>query len=388
MKMVRLGEVAEFVRGVTFKPNDTLDDGTGVPVMRTKNVQARLELSDVIRIPANLVKNESKYLRHGDTLISSANSWNLVGKCAWVPELSEPAAIGGFVTALRPDSSTVSPRYIYHWFSTPLIQSVVRSFGNRTTSISNLSIKRCLQLELPLPPLAEQRRIAAILDKADAIRQKRRQAISHLDTLTQSIFQDMFGEIETWTTIGELAESTQYGTSAKAGGTGEWPVLRMGNITYEGQLDLSDLKYLDLQPNDVSKYTVCRGDLLFNRTNSAELVGKTCVVNVDAPLAFAGYLIRARFPRIETAVTVSAYLNSPRGKATLRHMAKAIVGQANINATELRSIRVPAVPEVSENQFVSRVNGLTSSSALFQKQLHNDNLLFASLQSRAFRGEL
>ena len=179
-----LGDVAGFVRGVTFKPADV--SGEGVPVMRTKNVQKRLELSDVIRIPADLVRNEDKYLRPGDTLVSSANSYNLVGKCCFVGELPERSAIGGFVAALRPGSD-VDPVFLHHWFNSDRIQETVRSFGNQTTNISNLNIKRTLTLRLPDVPLAAQREFAAVVAKIDAQRERIERALALEDELFASL---------------------------------------------------------------------------------------------------------------------------------------------------------------------------------------------------------
>lgn len=191
----KLGEIAEFIRGVTYKPGDvtTSDDLDAIPCMRTKNIQQDLEDDDLVYIPREPIKND-KLLREGDILVSSANSWNLVGKCSWVPALSYEATFGGFTSVLRANSNTVWPRYLYHWFTTDRIQQLARSFGQQTTNISNLNQGRCLELEIPLPSLDEQRRIATILDKADAMRRKRKRAMELLDSLTQSIFLEMFGD--------------------------------------------------------------------------------------------------------------------------------------------------------------------------------------------------
>jgi type I restriction enzyme S subunit len=162
--------------------------------MRTKNVQVELDLADVWGIPVTFVKREDQFLVDGDLLVSSANSWNLVGKCCWVPPLPWRATFGGFISVLRADRGRLDPRYLYHWFSSANVQAIVRSFGQQTTNISNLNVERCLRLEVPLPTLNEQRRIAAVLDQAAALRAKRRAALAHLDTLAQSIFLDMFGD--------------------------------------------------------------------------------------------------------------------------------------------------------------------------------------------------
>ena len=177
---VKLGDVASFIRGITFKPEDVVPVGTdgSVACLRTKNVQKSLETSDVWAVDQSHVKRSDQFLEHGDILVSSANSWNLVGKCCWVPELYQRTTFGGFISALRADSQLVLPRFLFRWFSSNRIQATVRSFGRQTTNISNLDFGRCLKLELPLPPLSEQRRIAEVLDRAEALRAKRREAIA------------------------------------------------------------------------------------------------------------------------------------------------------------------------------------------------------------------
>ena len=148
MNQVRLGEVASFVRGITFKPDDVLPLGSSgtVGCMRTKNVQAELDLDDVWAVPESLVPRDEQMLRGGDILISSANSWNLVGKCSWVPELPYASSFGGFVAVLRPTSDKLDSRFLYRWFSSTRMQALVRSFGRQTTNISNLDIQRCRDL--------------------------------------------------------------------------------------------------------------------------------------------------------------------------------------------------------------------------------------------------
>ena len=194
--LVPLGNVAAFVRGVTYKPVDLVENFSAgsLVCMRTANIQTQLDQTDLKSIPAPIVKSADKRLLAGDILVSTANSWNLVGKCCWVPALEYDAVPGGFIAALRADREQVEPRYLYHWFNSPRTQDLARNCGRQTTNISNMDLNRCLAIQIPLPPLPEQRRIAAILDKADALRAKRRQAIAKLDLLLQSVFLEMFGD--------------------------------------------------------------------------------------------------------------------------------------------------------------------------------------------------
>lgn len=96
------------------------------------------------------------------------------------------------------------------------------------------------------------------------------------------------------TTIGNITTDVRYGTSKPAVEGGKYPYLRMNNITYNGYLDLDNLKYIDIEDDELEKCIVRKGDVLFNRTNSAELIGKTCVFDIEEPMIIAGYIIRVR----------------------------------------------------------------------------------------------
>lgn len=310
-------------------------------------------------------------------------------------KISRPEFAGVCSTDILPirPGKDVDRNYLAHYLAQP---SMVDFAASRTSgaNLPRLSPTVLAKFSIPLPPLDEQRRIAAILDQADALRAKRRQILAHLDALTQSIFHDMFGEPREWPkrwrmgTIGDLAVRVDYGTSARAGTAGTWPILRMGNVTDDGRLDLSDLKYVDLSASEVSKYTVQTGDMLFNRTNSKEKVGKSAVVRTSQRFAIAGYLIRVRFKDAATAEYVSAYLASQHGVAVRRRLAKAAVNQANINATEMRSIAVALPPEELKRTFHAALRATDAHRAAELRGLTSDDELLASLQSRAFRGEL
>jgi type I restriction enzyme S subunit len=233
-----------------------------------------------------------------------------------------------------------------------------------------------------------------ILDQVDDLRRKRKAVLRLLERLRLAIFHDLFGDPGAlsgrWplVTIGDLLSSAQYGTSAKAESDGTLPILRMNNITYDGNLDLSDLKFLDLPEREMDKYTVSDGDILFNRTNSPELVGKTAVVKNAGPMAFAGYLVRLRTNEKANSEYISAFLNSPFGKKVLRGMAKSIIGMANINAREVQTIRITCPPINLQRKFATLLAELDSLKSVQTAHLTKLSALFASLRHRAFNGEL
>jgi type I restriction enzyme S subunit len=250
------------------------------------------------------------------------------------------------------------------------------------------------KIPIPLPPLPEQRRIAAILDHADELRTKRRRALTLLDELADSLFVDMFGDPAdraSWTQTGvvaDLLDSASYGTSAKAGEEGKYPVLRMGNLTVNGRLDLTNMKFMEMEDRDLEKYLVRTGDVLFNRTNSVELVGKTALYRESAPRAYAGYLVRLRPNQVNTGEYLASFLNTKYAKTVLRGMAKSIVGMANINAREVQTIAIPLVPLALQLSFSTRKQALEVRRQEMLAQIRVFDELFATLQHRAFRGEL
>ena len=330
-------------------------------------------------------------IRSGDVLVSTVRpNLNAVGR---VPaELDGATASTGF-SVLRPRSEAVDGAYLFHWVRSHLFvaEMVRRATGASYPAVSDRIV---CDSKIPLPPLDEQKRIAKILDKADALRAKRRAALAQLDTLTQSIFLDMFGDPVTnpkgWPvrTIRDLLESASYGTSEKAAATGEFPVLRMNNITRTGEMDFAKLKYMDLREDQRDRYLVRTGDVLFNRTNSVDLVGKTAIYREANPMAYAGYLIRLRVNRKCEPEYLAAFLNTAYSKRVLRSMCKSIIGMANINATELQALRIPAPPHSVQHEFSGRIATIEKLKSAHRNSLVEQDDLFTTLQQRAFRGDL
>ena len=295
------------------------------------------------------------------------------------------------ITAITPDPHCLDRSYLVHFLRTkqPHLERLARG-----ATIKGITREAVTNLAIPLPPLAEQKRIAEILDKADALRAKRRAALAQLDTLTQSIFLDMFGDPATnpkgWPvgTIRDLLVSASYGTSEKAKATGEFPVLRMNNITRTGETDFGELKYMDLKEDQRERYLVRTGDVLFNRTNSAKLVGKTAIYREANPMAYAGYLIRLRVNRKYEPEYLAAFLNTVYAKRVLRSMCKSIIGMANINATELQAVRIPVPPHPVQHEFAGCIIAVEKLKATHRISLVEQDDLFSTLQQRAFLGDL
>jgi type I restriction enzyme S subunit len=204
----------------------------------------------------------------------------------------------------------------------------------------------------------------------------------------------MFGEPERnvhgWelATIRDIVSDVRYGTSKPAVDGGDYVYLRMNNITYDGQLDITDTKRINVSDSEVEKCIVRRGDILFNRTNSRELVGKTCLFNLDTPMIIAGYIIRVRLGDRVIPEYLSITLNTERYKKLMRAMCKGAVGQANINAQEFQDIGILIPPLNLQHRFATFAEAADKSKFEMQKALKKEEDLYKSLIQKCFRGDI
>ena len=233
----------------------------------------------------------------------------------------------------------------------------------RGTTARRRSIPKKDLFELPiiLPDLATQKHITDIISYANKLIEICKSILEKTDTLVKSRFVEMFGDPilnpKGWemTTIGEIVTEVKYGTSRPAIDGGKYAYLRMNNLTYDGYLDLADLKRIDIPDSEIEKCIVRKGDVLFNRTNSIELVGKTCVFDKDEDMIIAGYIIRVRLKPVMLPLIMSYFMNTDALKKKLRSMAKGAVNQANINAQELKAIKIYLPPTDLQQQFADFV---------------------------------
>lgn len=388
MKAVRLGEHARLIRGITFKPQDKCDphDEGAVVCMRTKNVQSTLDGSDLIAIPMSLVKNIEKMISIGDILVSSANSWNLVGKCCQVRELQFPSTAGGFISILRPKTDKLDAGYLYRWFSSEKIQNKVRSFGNQTTNISNLDHKRTLNLQIPLPPIAEQKRIAAILDAADALRAKRRETLAQLDTLLQSTFLDMFGDPVTNPMGWEVQPLKELGQVQ----TGSTPPSKLEGM-FGGEVPFvtpGDLK--DTWTN--SSRTVTIAGAKKSRTVQR---GATFVCCIGATIGKMGKAEKfSAFNQQINTVTWGPRIDDGFGLEMMKFFKEKIATDGAsttlpiLKKSLFEKIIVLAPPLPLQRRFATIVESVEQQKTRLRAHLTELDILFASLQDRAFKGAL
>ena len=260
--------------------------------------------------------------------------------------------------------------YLRYYFNYHKPNQLVKDAAYPSISLSDVG-----NLVVDMKPESERNKIVSVLQHTESIITLRQQQLQKLNELVKARFVEMFGAYPLnpmrWKkgTIRDVVADVRYGSSRPAVDGGKYPYLRMNNITYGGELDLSDVKRIDVPENELGKCTVRRGDVLFNRTNSKELVGKTCVYDRDEMMVLAGFVIRVRVNDLVLPEFLSAFLNTDFSKRTLLGMCKAAIGQANINAQEMQNIGIYIPPIELQREFVQFKNQTDKSKVVVQKAL-------------------
>lgn len=398
MTVVRqLSDVLQYIRGVTFDPDELIaaDEQGAIACMRTKNVQQVLDESDLIYVPKSVVKRDEQYLRTGDLLISSANSWELVGKTVRVGELAYPATAGGFISILRPNAGIVDPDYLYRFISWHNTQHAIRHLGRQTTNISNLDRERFLDLSIPLPPLAAQKHIASVLEQADQLRKQAQQMESELNQLAQSLFLEMFGdpisnpkgwEIAPLEKLIASGDKINYGVVQPGDDVEEGvPLVRVADLS-ENMDSLHDLK--KIQPEIEAQYGRSRlvGDeILIGCVGSIGRVGLASSVLKGANIARA--VARVRPSNDVSRLFLYFYLQTSFVQGYFRSETRTVSQPTlNISLIEKTPIIVPPLEKQREFDFAMRTIQVEMKN--LRAKIASLDSLFNSLMQRAFNGEL
>ena len=301
------------------------------------------------------------------------------------------------ILPVRP-SASLDRRYLLHYLRTPAM--VAHATNNAVGAhLPRLNPKALESFEIPLPPIDEQRRIAALLDAAAALRAKRRESLAKLDSLTQAIFVDMFGDPVVnplgWRDDRVLADVAEVRSGItkgrKIGGAQLIPVSYLAVVNVQdGFIELDPLKSIDATPVEIEKFALHRGDILLTEGGDPDKLGRGAVWygQVD-PCIHQNHVFRVRL--VDDCMTpefLSRLLGSHRGKRYFLRMAKQTTGIASINMTQLRAFPLLEPPRAVQDSFLRRLSCVREAEAAFQYGLEKLDELFASSQQRAFRGEL
>ena len=313
-----------------------------------------------------------------------------VGSVDW--QKSEDCVIVSPLYVVFGLKDTLKPEYLKYYLKSKPTNELIKLSTSGTVR-DNLKYSSLEKFPIPVPSIEEQKAICSLLDKINRVIEAKKEQLKELDNLAQAIFYDMFGDPVTnengWEVkqLGEECTELRYGTSRPACENGQYKYLRMGNLTTSGYLDLTNLKTIDIPDCEVDKCMVKYGDVLFNRTNSLDLIGKTCMFDLEEPMIIAGYIIRVRLSDRLTPRYVSVAFNMPSMKKLLRKMAKGAVNQANINSKELSSIRIPIPPLPLQQAFAEKVEALERQKELINQSLREVQTLFDSRMDYWFSEE-
>lgn len=378
----KLGELLEVQNGFAFKSAFFNDAHKGLPIVRIRDLARGF--SDTFYQGEH---DQCFEINNGDFLVGMDGEFRCY---RWG---GGRALLNQRVCRLQKFKNGISSSYIFYGINEHL-QRIEEN--TPFVTVKHLSSKQIANIEMPVPPLTEQARIVELLDEADELRKLRARADRRAADLIPALFYEMFGDPDAnplgWPVkqAGDLMAACDYGTSRKANEDRRGlPVLRMGNVTIDGRLSLEDLKLVELDEDELAKQRLRSGDVLFNRTNSRDLVGKTGMWDGRFDAVAASYFIRVRFhPDAENPQHFTTFMNLPSMKYRLAKMARGAVGQANINSQELKSIQLPVPPVSLQMIFAARVSEIRALEFEQAKSFRRMDDMFQSLLNRAFKGEL
>ncbi len=378
--MGALGEVAQFINGAAFKPEDWGE--VGLPIIRIQNLtDPSKPYNRTTRVVADKL-----HVQPGDLLVS----WSAtLGVFVW--DRDDVGLLNQHIFRVVPDESKVSKPYLRHSLEGALAAMQKHLHG---ATMQHVNRGEFLATPLYLPPLEEQRRIAAILDQAETLRTQRRQALAHLDTLTQSLFLDMFGDPVAnplgWPirTLDEVTTKVTDGEHLNpAFSDVGMPIVMAGNVL-DDRIDLASAKRV-AEPLGMQFRKKCGpelGDLLI--VGRGATIGRLCRVNVDETFCLMGSVILVKPDRtLLDERFLSGMLALPSMHAQLYKSSGSSAQQA-IYLKDVKKLTCLLPPLTLQQTFATRIQAIEALKTTHRTALAQLDALFASLQQRAFAGEL
>lgn len=395
--MVPLGAVADISRGTSWgSENERRDAGEGaLPVLGIRNVQARLETDDLLWL-------------HGLTPSAVASSTVQTGDILMVGSNGNPARIGNAVQVnepghflyasllfgIRPRRDCVDPDYLYQAVVAPAVQTAISDEVQGTTGLSNLKITTLRELPINLPPLNEQRRIAEVLRSADEAIASARSIADQARTIWQGlterlIWDPLEQDAAVGRPLGAALSGSDYGVNASLSNepVGH-AILRMGNLQ-DGFIDATDLKWAEIAEAEVEALALGVGDILFNRTNSRDLVGKVALVRESTDFLYASYIVRLRVNRsVADPYYLFAVMHSRRAQARFKSIATPGVSQSNINPTNLKKQTIPLPALAEQREVAAQLQAVEATCRAAMEEVEALHQIKADLMSDLLSGRV
>jgi type I restriction enzyme S subunit len=387
--MVALGEVAE----INPRMPKGLDEASPVSFLPMAAVSetGRVEYEEERTLRD--VKKGYTYFQRDDVLLAKITPCFENGKAAQAAGIAHQVGFGSTEFHVIRGGRKLDPRYAFHLLWGPAFREL--GTKNMTGSAGQKRVPKDLlnRLKIPLPPLAEQRRIAAILDKADGLRRKRREALALLDTLNQSIFVEMFGDLSCVDRVHFkelLIKPLRNGLSPSKAGTVSAPVLTLSALT-SGSFLPDKVKEGTFKVIPPANQCVIEGEFLICRGNgNRNLVGIGIFVDQSlSGTAFPDTVIAGRINEQIVSHEYLAYIwNSQFVRPQIEAPARTTNGTFKVNQSGLEGVEIPLPSLALQKSFSEKIARLNSVRLLRFDQLERLDTLFASLQSRAFNGTL
>lgn len=395
--LVKVSDVCEQIRGVSYSGDDAIavQESGYLAVLRANNItDDGLSFDDLTYVPEARISAKQLVIAGDVVIAASSGSLSVVGKAA--PAMQNlNMGFGAFCKVLRPNSK-VDHAYFAHFFKTRSYRQKVSSLA-AGANINNLRNEHLDDLPFPLPPLEEQRRIAAILDQTETLRTQRRTALALLDSLTQSLFLDMFGDPvanpKGWDAMqfgNGIATSLRNGLSPSADGKVVAKVLTLSAITGESfNPDAWKLAPFHAEPPaqqavDENDFLVCRGN------GNVKLVGKGYFPSRSfTDVTFPDTIIAARINGQNIKREYLQFIwNSKAVRLQIEALARTTNGTFKVNQMMLERIQILVPPLPLQQTFATRIAAIEALQATHRRALAALDALFASLQQRAFAGQL
>ena len=391
MKALSISEFCRTGSGGTpnRSKNEYYEDGT-IPWIKSGELsQSLIGSAEEFITEKGMSESSAKLLKPGAILIAMYGA--TVGQ---VSRLAIHAATNQAICHIYPDTKICFPDYLYRFLKGSKDRLLAQRVGGGQPNISQRIIR---DLQIPLPPLAEQKRIAQILDKADALRAKRREALAQLDALLQATFLDMFGDPVTnpkgWEvgTLSDVVKQLDGGKNiAQAEYETKFKVLKVSAVTTGTYLP-NESKYLPEDFDVPESYFVNKGDLLISRANTTELIGATAYVwdtpnNIALPDKIWKFIWK---PEAEVEPLFVYQLSQQQEfRRELGSRASGTSGSMkNIAKPKLLGLPIPLPPLSLQHQFATIVEQAEAQKTRMRAQLAELDTLFAALQQRAFSGK-
>lgn len=390
MEWINLNKLCKIIGGKPNPKDDIAFDVEGIPFVRMRDL-GKYHLSTNLTSVETFINEEYakkygyKVIEKGAILIPRSGSVSLNHRAI----LGVDAAIVSHICALEIFNQKIDNYYLYYY----LTMLDMGRIAQKTTGLDSISFKRLGMIKIPVRPRIEQSKIVAYLNKIQELIDRRKEVVELLDKYIKSVFLEMFFEDvdrEKWQDekINKLKviKKTTYGTATKANVDGVGiPVLRMNNISYQGEISLDNLKWADLSKEESGKLHLKDGHVLFNRTNSPDLVGKMAVWDKGDGYTFAGYLIRLEINEEKLSpYYLSSYFNSEHGKKILYNKARLSGNLANISASTLMEQRLLLPPINMQKEYEDIYTRVQVLKNKYLQSLNFLDVLFKSALQDAF----